>query len=68
MRIFYKSQSENIFSIVSRFRISLKEDSFNKISADLVIKSLGFDPENLPKLFNAEELAISKWGLSLIHI
>ncbi len=33
-----------------------------KIKADLVIKSLGFDPENIPKLFDKEELAISKWG------
>ncbi len=39
-----------------------------KIPADLVIKSLGFDPENLPKLFNAEELAISKWGTLKIDL
>jgi glutamate synthase (NADPH) small chain len=38
------------------------ENSEYKIKADLVIKSLGFDPENIPKLFNAEELSISKWG------
>jgi glutamate synthase (NADPH) small chain len=39
-----------------------------KIPADLVIKSLGFDPENLPKLFNAEELVISKWGTIKINL
>ena len=39
-----------------------------KIKADLVIKSLGFDPENLPKLFNAEELAVSKWGTIKIDL
>ena len=39
-----------------------------KISADLVIKSLGFDPENLPKLFNAEELVISQWGTIKIDL
>ena len=33
-----------------------------KIDADLVIKSLGFDPENLPKLFNEEKLQVTKWG------
>ena len=33
-----------------------------KISSDLVIKSLGFDPEDIPNLFGAKELAISKWG------
>ena len=39
-----------------------------KIPADLVIKSLGFDPENIPKLFNAEELAVSKWGTIKINL
>jgi glutamate synthase (NADPH) small chain len=39
-----------------------------KIPADLVIKSLGFDPENIPKLFNAEELAISQWGTIKIDL
>ena len=38
------------------------------IEADLVIKSLGFDPENLPKLFNSEKLAISKWGTIKIDL
>ena len=39
-----------------------------KIPADLVIKSLGFDPENLPKLFNAEELVVSQWGTVKIDL
>ena len=39
-----------------------------KIPADLVIKSLGFDPENLPKLFNAEELVVSQWGTLKIDL
>ena len=39
-----------------------------KIPADLVIKSLGFDPENIPKLFNANELAISQWGTIKIDL
>ena len=39
-----------------------------KIKADLVIKSLGFDPENLPKLFQAKELAISQWGTLKIDL
>ena len=39
-----------------------------KIPADLVIKSLGFDPENLPKLFNAEELIVSQWGTIKIDL
>ena len=39
-----------------------------KINADLVIKSLGFDPEDLPKLFGAKELAISQWGTIKINL
>ena len=39
-----------------------------KIPADLVIKSLGFDPEDLPKLFNAEELIVSQWGTIKIDL
>ena len=33
-----------------------------EIKADIVIKALGFDPENLPKLFNEPNLTISEWG------
>tara|TARA_Y100000590_G_scaffold77436_1_gene85789 strand:- start:9010 stop:10449 length:1440 start_codon:yes stop_codon:yes gene_type:complete len=33
-----------------------------ELKADMVIKALGFDPEDLPKLFNEPNLAISKWG------
>ena len=39
-----------------------------KISTDLIIKSLGFDPENIPKLFNAENLSVSKWGTIKINL
>ena len=39
-----------------------------KIKADLVIKSLGFDPENIPKLFNSEDLVVSKWGTIKIDL
>ena len=39
-----------------------------EIKADLVIKSLGFDPENLPKLFNAKELGVSEWGTIKINL
>lgn len=30
--------------------------------ADLVIKALGFDPEDLPSMFNEPALAVSRWG------
>ena len=39
----------------------LENSTFN-LKADMVIKALGFDPENLPKLFNSEELQVTKWG------
>ncbi len=39
-----------------------------KIPSDLVIKSLGFDPENLPQLFNAKELVVSQWGTIKIDL
>ena len=41
--------------------VILENSSFN-IKADLIIKALGFDPENLPNLFNEEKLQITKWG------
>ena len=46
----------------------IKSGSEFKLSSDLVIKSLGFDPENLPKLFDAEELSISEWGTIKIDL
>ena len=33
------------------------ENSNYELEADIVIKALGFDPENLPKLFNSENLS-----------
>ncbi len=38
------------------------EGSSHDIPADLVIKALGFDPEDLPAMFDAPELTVSKWG------
>jgi glutamate synthase (NADPH/NADH) small chain len=32
------------------------------LSAQLVIKALGFDPEDLPEAFGAKELRVSRWG------
>jgi glutamate synthase (NADPH/NADH) small chain len=39
----------------------LPDSSFN-IDADIVIKALGFDPEDLPTLFDEPDLPVSKWG------
>ncbi len=51
-----------------RRRPEIEVGSDYKIKADLVIKSLGFDPENLPKLFDAKELGISQWGTIKIDL
>jgi len=39
-----------------------------EIKVDMVIKALGFDPENLPKLFNNTNLTVSKWGTIKINL
>ncbi|MEN8722042.1 MAG: NAD(P)-dependent oxidoreductase [Alphaproteobacteria bacterium] len=38
------------------------DGSDHDMHADLVIKALGFDPEDLPTLFGAKELKVSRWG------
>jgi glutamate synthase (NADPH/NADH) small chain len=58
---------------ISRMRLGLPDASGRKmpeeikgadftLHADLVIKALGFDPEDLPKLFAAPDLAVTRWG------
>ncbi|MDQ2878114.1 MAG: NAD(P)-dependent oxidoreductase [Pseudomonadota bacterium] len=36
------------------------------VPADLVIKALGFDAEDLPQLFGAPELGVTRWGTLLV--
>ena len=38
------------------------EDSHFTMPADLVIKALGFDPEDLPTLFGEPGLEVTRWG------
>ncbi|MFQ5534522.1 MAG: NAD(P)-dependent oxidoreductase [Sphingomonadales bacterium] len=38
------------------------EDSRFTLEADIVIEALGFDPEDLPALFGAPELGVTRWG------
>ena len=33
----------------------------------MIIKALGFDPEEIPKLFDEEELKVTKWGTITIN-
>ena len=45
-----------------RKKPEIKQGSEFEIKADMVIKALGFDPEDLPYLFDAKELQVTKWG------
>ena len=45
-----------------RRKPEIKEGSEFKVKADMVIKALGFDPENLPLLFDEKRLQVTKWG------
>tara|TARA_B100001996_G_scaffold371330_1_gene346556 strand:+ start:142 stop:1569 length:1428 start_codon:yes stop_codon:yes gene_type:complete len=47
--------------------IIIKNSNY-KLDADMVIKALGFDPEDIPKLFNSENLGISRWGTIKIDL
>ena len=40
----------------------IEKNSEFEIKADIVIKALGFDPEELPKLFDEDRLQTTKWG------
>ncbi len=40
----------------------VEDNSEFSLKADIVIKALGFDPENLPYLFNEINLQVTKWG------
>lgn len=42
-------------------------DSSFSMDADIVIKALGFDPEDLPTLFDEPGLPVSKWGTINVH-
>ena len=45
-----------------RRRPQVKEGSEFEIKTDMVIKALGFDPEDLPYLFDSKELQVTRWG------
>ena len=45
-----------------RRRPEIKDGLDFEIKADMVIKALGFDPEDLPLLFGSQELQVTKWG------
>ena len=39
-----------------------------EIKTDIAIKALGFNPENLPQLFNSPELSVSELGTIKINL
>ena len=41
--------------------------SEENLDADLVIEALGFLPENLPRMFNKDELQVTQWGTLKIN-
>ena len=45
-----------------RRRPEVKKNSEFEIKTNMVIKALGFDPEDLPLLFDSKELQVTKWG------
>jgi len=45
-----------------RRKPKIKNGSHYEINADMVIKSLGFDPEDLPNLFGNPNLKVTQWG------
>ncbi len=43
------------------------EGSSFTLQADMVIKALGFDPEDLPSMFDTRELTVTRWGTLKIN-
>ena len=46
--------------------VAIQNSDF-EIKVDMAIKALGFDPEDLPKLFNNSNLIVSRWGTIKIN-
>ena len=45
-----------------RRKPEIKENSEEILKAELVIEALGFEPENLPAMFNEPSLNVTQWG------
>ena len=50
-----------------RRKPEIKQGTEQLINADLVIEALGFEPENLPMLFNEPALTTTQWGTLKIN-
>ena len=42
-------------------------DRVRLADTDLIIEALGFEPENLPIMFNKSELSVTQWGTLKIN-
>ena len=56
------ANEEDLDAAILALERIVDEGSEYEIETDIVIKSLGFDPEDLPKLFDEKDLQVSKWG------
>jgi glutamate synthase (NADPH/NADH) small chain len=45
-----------------RRKPEIQKDLQFSIKTNMIIKALGFDPEDLPNLFGSEDLKVTKWG------
>ena len=45
----------------------IKPGTEEKIEVDLIIEALGFEPEDLPKLFDHNNLTVTRWGTLKIN-
>jgi len=45
--------------------VAIPDSSF-KLECDLAIEALGFEPEDLPTLFDAPDLPVTRWGTVLV--
>ena len=50
-----------------RRRPEPKEGTEQNLEADLVIEALGFEPEDLPNLFDNDNLTVTRWGTLKIN-
>ncbi len=62
-----KMKLSDIDSSGRKMPVAISNSNF-EIKADIVIKALGFDPENLPKLFNDSNLSVSNLGTIRVNL
>ena len=61
-------ETQNVVQNQKYKKPEIQKGSEFKIKTDLVIKALGFDPEDIPKLFGESDLHVSRWGTIQIDL